>query len=74
MSFFHPFTNAILKEDSPKAVRDLFSGRYNVRKVEKGRGDNYRVHTRDGHHIDVKVGEKYNIFGEKRYFIKYIDD
>ena len=74
MSFFHPFTDAILKEDSPKAVHDLFSGRYNVRKVEKGRGDNYRVYTHDGHCMRVKVGEKTNIFGEKRAFIKYVDE
>ena len=74
MSFFHPFTDVILKEDSPKAVHDLFSGRYNVRKVEKGRGDDYRVYTRDGHVIKVGVGEKTNIFGEQRSFIKYVDE
>ena len=74
MSFFHPFTDAILKEDSPKAVHDLFSGRYNVRKVEKGRGDDYRVYTRDGHVTNVKVGKRTNLFGGERVFVKYVDE
>ena len=53
---------------------DLFSDRYNVRKVEKGCGDSYRVYTRDGRCSKVKVGKKTNLFGEERFFVKWIDE
>ena len=74
MSFFHPFTNERIKDNSAKAVYDLFEGRYNVKNVKQAGKDAYYVLTRDGHQMKVKVGEKTNIFGEKRNFIKYVDD
>lgn len=74
MSFFHPFTNERIKDNSAKAVYDLFEGRYNVKNVKQAGKDAYYVLTRDGHRMKVKVGEKTNFFGEKRSFIKYVDD
>lgn len=74
MSFFHPFTDVRIKDNSTKAVYDLFEGRYNVKNVKHAGKDAYYVLTRDGHRMKVKVGEKTNVFGEKRNFIKYVDD
>ncbi len=34
MSFFHPFTDVRIKDNSTKAVYDLFEGRYNVKNVK----------------------------------------
>ncbi len=74
MSFFHPFTDQKIEDNSAKAVYDLFEGRYNVKNVKQTGKDTYYVNIRDGHHIKVKVGEKTNIWGEKRSFIKYVDE
>lgn len=74
MSLFHPFTNQNIKENSAKAIYDLFEGRYNVKNVKQTRPDTYYVNTRDGGRIKVKTGEKVNIFGERKSYIRYVDD
>ena len=74
MSFFHPFTNARLEENSAKAVFDLFDSEYKVKQVKQGWGDNYYVHLKNGRTLRVKVGETTNLFGEKRTVIRYVDE
>ena len=74
MSLFHPFTNQKIQENSAKAVCELFDGRYNVKSIKQTSPDTYYVNTRDGGRIKVRVGEKTNIFGEKRSYIRTVDD
>ena len=74
VSFFHPFTNTRLKDNSAKAVSELFEGRYNVKNVKQTDTDTYYVNTRDGHSMKVRTGEKTNVFGEKRSFVKSVEE
>ena len=74
MAFFHPFTHMTLSENTEKAVKELFKGRYNVRRVEKGFGNGYRVYTKDGHRMNVYVGTKPTLFGGEKTYITYIDE
>ena len=71
MAFFHPFTHMPLPENSEKAVKELFKGRYNVQRVEKGFGNGYRVDTKDGHKMNVYVGTKPTLFDGKNVHYLY---
>lgn len=74
MTFFHPFTGQKIKDNSAKAVYDLFDSEYKVKNVKQGNGGNYYVNLRDGRTMRVKVGERTSLFGEKKTIINYVDD
>ena len=74
MSFFHPLENQYLKENSAKGVYELFRGRYNVKNVEQTGVNTYYVKTQDGSQIKVRVGEKTNLFGEKRSVVRTVEN
>lgn len=71
---FNSLIHMDLKENSARAVGEVFARRYNVRSVQKSYGNHYTVTTQDGHRMDVTVGTHMNIFGEERPFITYISD
>lgn len=74
MSFFHPFENKKIKENSAKAVYEQFAGHYNIKEVEQTGENTYTVKTRDGSRMKVKVCETTNIFGEKHSVIRSVDE
>ena len=74
MSLFgNSLEHETLKENSAKAVGELFNRRYQVKSVEPTYGGRYRVRLKDGTTKTVGVGTRMNMFGEERAFVKWVE-
>lgn len=70
--FFNAFEGANLRENSERAVYELFSTRYNIRSVKKINERTYHVWLRDGKVLTVNTNPHTTIFGDQRTTVTYV--
>lgn len=70
------FSNSLehedLRDNSARAVYELFATRYRVKNVQPLSPNSYRVGLKDGSSLRVEVGEKRSLFSNAKAFVKYI--
>ena len=70
------FSNSLegseLRENSERAVYELFSRHYNVRSVRRISDKVYHVYLRDGKTLSVKTWPHTTIFGDQKTTVTYV--
>jgi len=72
--FFNALEGAELRDNTERAVEELFSSRYNVRSVSKIGDRKYYVYLRDGKFLTVKTNPHTTMFGRQVTTVTYVSD